>query len=105
MKRIIRLTESDLARIVKRVIMEQDTTVYMIDGLSWTHIGTDTIGPEYNYNGKFADVQMKNVPKQGEKALSDKTWTVGCNGSVVPAPTSGKDKLQKIALKSLSCKS
>jgi hypothetical protein len=48
MKRIIRLTESDLARIVKRVIMEQQT---IDSNVCDTKLGNRVIGTYY-YDGE-----------------------------------------------------
>lgn len=98
MKRIIRLTESDLTRIVRRVINEQGQT-YLIDGQAWTFFGSDTM----SYGGKKASIEMKHVPKQGEKALPNKTWLVACDTSITPKPTTGAQSLINIAKSKLSC--
>ena len=67
MKRIIRLTESDLTRIVRRVIMEQSTTkVYIKDNDKEVEIGaimgSDSFEP--NETGKnMGYVSQKGKPE------------------------------------------
>jgi hypothetical protein len=56
MKKIIRLTESDLARIVKRVLMEQEGDP--MDGMKLTEISF----PEYGLMGKRPEPNA-DVPK------------------------------------------
>ena len=100
MSRIVRLTESDLTRIVRRVISEQGRT-YFVDGQNWTWVGTDT----QSYGGKKASIELKHVPTKGGTALPNKTWLVGCDTSFNPKPRSEADKkvLTSLALQSLSC--
>lgn len=98
MKKIVRLTESDLVRIVKRVINEQAKPV-LIDGQAWIWVGTDT----QSYQGKKAAVEMKHSPPKGATQLPNKTWIVGCDSSITPKPMSGGQHLIGIAKNSLTC--
>jgi len=65
MKKIIRLTESDLTRIVRRVIMEQETSV----DLSKLGLGSYTLdGQDHTYttNGG-SEISFKKMPVFGGK--------------------------------------
>jgi hypothetical protein len=86
-------------RRYSRRYLNENTKTYLIDGQAWTWVGTDT----QSYQGKKASIEMKHVPRQGEKALPNKTWVVGCDTSINPKPTTGKDSLYTIAKQSLSC--
>lgn len=67
MKKIIKLTESDLSRIVKRVIMEQEYNPDRLYKLSST-IKRIERGP------KFIHKYIKTLPKL-KKEGSDEVWT------------------------------
>lgn len=80
MKKIVRLTESDLARIVKRVIKEskknylfeayEPGTTFKVGTVTYTIDGRGTIGPngeqcfftmQFNGGGKRYDVSEKTI--------------------------------------------
>jgi len=80
MKRIVRLTESDLSRIVRRVIRESEKnylfeyyepgTTFKVGDITYTIDGTGTIGPnreqcfftmQFNGGGKKYDVSEKTI--------------------------------------------
>lgn len=67
MKRIIRLTESDLTRIVRRVIMEQSTTkVYIEKNGEEIEIGAIMGSDDFEPNEKGKDMgysSQKGKPK------------------------------------------
>lgn len=86
-------------RRYSRRYLNENTKTYLIDGQAWTWVGTDT----QSYQGKKASIEMKHVPRQGDKALPNKTWVVGCDTSINPKPTMGKESLYTIAKQSLSC--
>ena len=53
MKKIVRLTENDLARIVKRVIMEQSSKIELFSDSSLTKsIGSYTLGTKDHGMGR-----------------------------------------------------
>ena len=59
MKRIIRLTESDLARIVRRVIKEQETQVFDSNYFNTNKTGTVKFNPS---KGFPEVVEVNNIP-------------------------------------------
>jgi hypothetical protein len=100
MKKVIRLTESDLARIVRRVINEQVAQTIMIDNQAWKFKRSDSL----KHGNKAVDITMEHVPAEGVKSLGEKTWTVGCNRSITPPIKIGNPQnLLSIAAQHVSC--
>jgi restriction endonuclease S subunit len=72
MKRIIRLTESDLARIVRRVIKEQEETFKLRPGMVGTGYMSDTAeGKTYKVNNvkdlNNGVIEVEFINKRGQK--------------------------------------
>ena len=72
MKRIIRLTESDLARIVRRVIKENEETFKLSAGMVGTGYMSDTAeGKTYKVNNvKYLEngvIEVEFINKRGQK--------------------------------------
>jgi hypothetical protein len=101
MKKIVRLTESDLTRIVRRVISEQVAQTILIDGQAWKFKRSDSL----KHGNKAVDITMTHVPSQGKQSLGEKTWTVGCNRSINPPIKSNttQQNLLNIAAQHVSC--
>jgi hypothetical protein len=99
MKKIIRLTESDLTRIVRRVISEQSNQLINLDGTWWKYKDGDSL----KYGGKKVDVTMVHVPPKGGQSLGEKVWTVGCDKSITPKVTGQTNKLMDYASISSQC--
>lgn len=100
MKKIVRLTESDLTRIVRRVISEQAAQTILIDGQAWKFKRSDSL----KHGNKAVDITMTHVPSQGTQSLGEKTWTVGCNRSITPTIKLGNPQnLLNIAAQHVSC--
>jgi hypothetical protein len=84
MKKIIKLTESDLARIVKRVIMEQNTTELTLDNINSSlnkiiysditysgHIGGTSLKGEIVMTSEFSTINKENNWNRPERIETD----------------------------------
>ena len=100
MKKVIRLTESDLARIVRRVLNEQTEQLISLDDKWYKYKGGDSL----KHGGKKVDVTMVHVPPKGGQSLGEKVWTVGCDKSITPKIATGQtNKLMDYAAMSAQC--
>lgn len=63
MKKVVRLTENDLVRLVKRVIKEQEETEPFYDSVS------EFVGKEYEFTSKYKGLNGKTPPPIKGKIL------------------------------------
>ena len=81
MKKIVRLTESDLVRLVKRVLSEQMSKLTPENSM---------VGKKYNFNGKTCTIEKSfKIPNEGGFLVLPKEQGTGCrknNGIVDGVP-------------------
>ena len=84
MKRIVRLTESDLARIVRRVIMEQNASGFAVSDpnkeISFSYVGFQTALYYNCSNKRVSDSSGNDVTKRATLSQAEiEKLTKWCN--------------------------
>lgn len=79
MKKVVRLTEADLTRIVKRVVKESDHKYSWEDAKSWTDQDWQDKGDAWLYRQRLKDEEFVKIPTVREIDIAFQAAATWCS--------------------------